>query len=34
MSETRCPKCGASPFINWLLGLMHKCHVCGTVWKS
>jgi len=33
-NEIKCPNCGCSPFQNWNLGLMHKCHVCGKVWKQ
>lgn len=32
--EHKCPKCGVVAFQHWLLGLMHKCHVCATTWKS
>ena len=32
--EYKCPKCGASAFMHWNLGLMHKCHVCGTIWRQ
>ena len=30
----KCPKCGTYAYQHWQLGYMHKCHVCGTVWKS
>jgi len=23
-----------TPFITWFYGYMHKCHICGTVWKD
>ena len=32
--EHKCPKCGTSAFKHWFYGYMHKCHICGTVWKS
>jgi uncharacterized Zn finger protein len=30
----KCPKCGVEPFQHWDFGYMHKCHVCGTIWRS
>jgi len=30
----KCPKCGTHPFQHWLYGYTHKCHVCGTTWKT
>jgi len=32
--KLKCPRCGTLPFQHWLLGYMHKCHVCGTIWRS
>jgi uncharacterized Zn finger protein len=32
MSAPKCPRCGTSSLQHW--GYMHKCHVCGTVWKA
>jgi rubredoxin len=32
--NAKCPKCGTDTFQHWNLGHMHKCHVCGTVFKT
>jgi uncharacterized Zn finger protein len=32
--EIKCPRCGTSPFQHWNCGYMHKCHVCGTIWRQ
>jgi len=32
--EAICQNCGVHSFQHWDCGFMHKCHVCGKIYRT